>query len=109
MKSQKNENTGIAPLKSEGALHSEPTKKANILNTQFQPVFTSESNINIPHKGPSPYPVMSNITITVQGIKKLLQGINPNKAIGPDNISGKILKEKSDICAEILDKISPNP
>jgi hypothetical protein len=45
---------------------------------------------------------MSNITITVQGIKKLLQGINPNKAIGPDNISGKILKEKSDICAEIL-------
>jgi hypothetical protein len=28
MKSQKNENTGIAPLKSEGALHSEPTKKA---------------------------------------------------------------------------------
>ena len=27
MKSQKNENTGIAPLRSEGALHSEPTKK----------------------------------------------------------------------------------
>jgi hypothetical protein len=48
---------------------------------------------------------MSNIAITVQGIKKLLQGINPNKAIGPDNISGKILKEKSDICAEILDKM----
>ena len=103
MKSQKNENTGIAPLRSEGALHSEPTKKANILNTQFQSVFTSESNINIPDKGPSPHPKMSNITITVQGIKKLLQGINPNKAIGPDNISGKILKEKSDICAEILD------
>ena len=33
MKSQKNENTGITPLRSEGALHSEPTKKANILNT----------------------------------------------------------------------------
>jgi hypothetical protein len=47
---------------------------------------------------------MSNITINVQGIKKLLQGINPNKAIGPDNISGKILKEKSDIFAEILDR-----
>jgi hypothetical protein len=60
MKSQKNENTGIAPLRSEGALHSEPTKKANILNTQFQSVFTSESNINIPDKGPSPHPVMSN-------------------------------------------------
>jgi hypothetical protein len=74
MKSQKNENTGIAPLRSEGALHSEPTKKANVLNTQFQSVFTSESNINIPDKGPSPHPVMSNITITVQGINKLLQG-----------------------------------
>ena len=105
MKSQKNENTGIAPLRSEGALHSEPTKKANVLNTQFQSVFTSESNINIPDKGPSPHPVMSNITITVQGINKLLQGIHPNKAIDPDNISRKILKEKSDICAEILDKI----
>jgi hypothetical protein len=34
IKSQKNENTGIAPLRSEGTLHSHPSEKANILSKQ---------------------------------------------------------------------------
>jgi hypothetical protein len=36
IKSQQNENTGIAPLRSEGTLHSNPAEKANILSKQFQ-------------------------------------------------------------------------
>jgi hypothetical protein len=39
IKSQKNENTGIAPLRSEGTLHSNPSEKANILNKQLQSAF----------------------------------------------------------------------
>jgi hypothetical protein len=58
IKSQKNENTGIAPLRSEGTLHSHPSEKANILSKQFQSAFTSEANTNIPDKGPSTHPTM---------------------------------------------------
>jgi hypothetical protein len=38
------ENTSIAPLRSEGVLHADPTEKANILNRQFQSAFSSEAN-----------------------------------------------------------------
>jgi hypothetical protein len=66
------------------------------LNKQFQKAFTTEtSDIPIPDKGPSPHQTMPNINITDKGITKLLQNINPNKATGPDNISGRVLKELS--------------
>jgi hypothetical protein len=32
----------------------------------------------------------------------LINNINPKKAVGPDNIAGKILKENADICSNIL-------
>ncbi|KAK3102525.1 hypothetical protein FSP39_011953 [Pinctada imbricata] len=38
---------------------------------------------------------MSDITITSKGITKLLNNINPNKATGPDQLSGRILKQLS--------------
>jgi hypothetical protein len=63
IKSQKNENTGIAPLRSEGTLHSHPSEKANILNKQFQSAFTSEANTNIPDKGPSTHPTMEPVIV----------------------------------------------
>ena len=45
-------------------------------------------------------PSINPIKITAPGIKKLLENINPHKAIGPDNIPGNFLK----ICAsEITD------
>jgi hypothetical protein len=58
IKSQKRENTSIAPLRSEGVLHADPTEKANILNRQFQSAFSSEANTEIPDKGPSTHPIM---------------------------------------------------
>ena len=102
IKSQKTENTSIAPLRSEGTLHTNPIEKANILNKQFQSAFTSEANTNIPDKGTSDYPVMEPININREGVYKLIKNINPNKATGPDNISGKLLKQNIDICTDIL-------
>ena len=102
IKSQKNENTGIAPLRSEGTLHSHPSEKANILNKQFQSAFTSEANTNIPDKGPSTHPTMEPIKISRDGVYKLIKNINPSKATGPDTIAGRVLKENIDICTDIL-------
>jgi hypothetical protein len=67
IKSQKNENTGIAPLRSEGTLHSNPSEKANILNKQFQSAFTSEANTKNPDKGPSTHSTMEPIKHHVAG------------------------------------------
>ena len=37
---------------------------------------------------------MSNIDITIQGIAKLLNGLNVHKASGPDLISTQFLKKQ---------------
>jgi hypothetical protein len=78
----------IAPLRSEGTLHSNPSEKANILNKQFQSAFTSEANTNIPDKGPITHPTMEPITISRDGVYKLIKNINPSKPTGPDTIAG---------------------
>ena len=107
-KSQKNENTGIAPLRSEGTLHSNPSEKANILIKQLQSAFTSEANTNIPDKGPSTHPTMEPIKISMDGVYKLIKNINPSKATGPDTIAGRVLKENIDICTDLLLYYSTN-
>ena len=45
------------------------------------------------------------LTISTPGIKKLLSNINPHKATGPDNISGRVLKELQEKTAPILNFI----
>jgi len=43
------------------------------------------------------HPPMPPITITVQGVDKLLTGLNPNKAQGPDEISPRLLSVDSTV------------
>ncbi len=47
-------------------------------------------------------PPISDIEITANGIKKLMNGINPNKASGPDNIPCRVLKELAEELSPIL-------
>jgi len=67
--------------------------KARILNDQFSSVFTEEDTSYSPSMDGTSYPTMESVTITVHGIMKLLQGLNPHKAQGPDNIPPRLLKE----------------
>ena len=48
------------------------------------------------------YSELSKIHISEEGIRKLLKGLNPNKACGPDKISPQVLKELADEVAPIL-------
>jgi hypothetical protein len=43
--------------------------------------------------------------LSTPGIKKPLNNINPHKATGPDNISGRVLKELQEKTAPILSLI----
>ena len=104
VKSMRVDSSGVAPLKDDnGITHSDKAKKAEILNSQFSSVFNqAERGDNIPDKGPSPYPKMTPIIVTLEGIKKLLEGLQIHKASGPDNISSRLLKELSSEVAPML-------
>ena len=71
-----------------GILKDTPMDKARILNAQFSSVFTNNSPLNPPpQEDPIPqYPWISQINITTEGIQKLLENLNPNKAMGPDRL-----------------------
>ena len=94
IKSLKTDSFGISTLRHNGILVSDNAKKAEVLNSQFKSVFTDEDVDTLPNLGLG-YPSIPNIDITVNGIMKLLKGLNPNKATGPDDIPARILK----ICA----------
>ncbi len=100
----KSTNNNISPLKEDNLLYSESTKKAEILNNQFKSVFTQD-NDKLPPPPTPEYPVMSDISINVNGIYKLLCNLNPHKAAGPDTISPRVLKELAKEVAPCLEII----
>lgn len=93
IRNQKCNSVGIAPLRFNGNLHGDPQTKAFILNQQFSSLFTTEDTSNIPSLGSSTISSAPNIKVTDTCVLKLLQGLNSNKATGPDGISTRFLKE----------------
>ena len=102
IKSLKKDSSGVAPLRDQGKLHSDPADKANILNRQYQSEFTDEDKSEIPKPDGDPSPTMPDIHITTEGVLKLLQKLNVNKASGPDMIPTRLLKELSNEIAPFL-------
>ncbi len=84
IKSKGRDQIGTPPLQHNNRLMTSAEDRAEALSYQYESVFTEEDTINISDKGHSPYPAMEQIVITVPGVVKLLQSINPKKAIGPD-------------------------
>ena len=102
IKKLRKDSNGIQPLKVDGNIITDSKEKANIFNSHFRSVFTNELDENLPDKGPSPHPLMEDITITTPGIFTLLQNLNIHKASGPDTISTRLLKETAEVTAPIL-------
>ena len=103
IKSTGQESAGVSPLKNEdGFLKSDNLSEANILNNQFESVFTKEDTSSLPDKGPIPHPEMPDITVNWKGVHKLLKGFKSFKAAGPDSIPAFILKAAADQLAPIL-------
>ena len=83
VKSKKQDNIGVAPLKVNGSLCSDGKGKANILVKQFKSVFTRSTP---PTKCTLPqFPDIGQLEISKNGVEKLLKNINVSKAAGPDN------------------------
>ena len=113
---------GIAPFRKDGQTLLTEAAKANALNDRFQSVFSPvtlislkslaqkslqdlhDSGANPPYQ-PSPYPKMPDIRIAAEGIDKLLVGLNPNKAAGPDKFNPIVLQTLHNELAPILQLI----
>lgn len=103
VKAKRTEGVSVSPLKVDGRLVTDSQGQAEILNRQFQSAFSepfpctpedfeSRTGLSLDPEGPT----CSNITITEEGVRKLLRNLNPRKASGPDGISPKILKALAD-------------
>ena len=91
IKAQKNDNFGISSLKFNGLMYSDSSSKSEILNKQFQSVFTKKSTTATPRLLGNKYPSIGNLSITLKGVQKLLENNNISKAAGPDLIPGRML------------------
>ncbi|XP_072022667.1 uncharacterized protein [Amphiura filiformis] len=77
---------------STGFLVTDSAKQAELLGRQFQSQFTKENLEDFPVEPDSGIPSMADMVIHEEGVIKLLLELNPNKAMGPDQISPKYLK-----------------
>ena len=92
--SQKKDTQGIPPLKKwngSGVAQSE-FENADEFNGQFTDVFTKTEHNQVPLLDRS-VPFMEEIVVTKEGVTKLIKGLNPSKALGPDELHRRVLKE----------------
>ena len=92
--SQKKDTQGIPLLKrkpGKGVVQSD-LEKAEELNGQFTDVFSKNEHTQVPLLDRSA-PFMNNIAVSKDGVFKLLKGLNPSKALGPDELHPGVLKE----------------
>ena len=83
-------------------MHSNSRRKAEILNNQFCSVFTLKDTTNIPKLPGQPNTQMHKFEITVQGVTKLLEGLNVGKASGPDELPNLFLKSAANKTSTFL-------
>ena len=105
IKSKRQDNLGVSPIKSGGTLYSDGKTKAELINKQFESVFTRENSTVVPQLQGTPFPDIKDIEITTPGIEKLLQSLSVGKASGPDSIPNRILKECATELAPALQAI----
>ena len=79
--------------------------KVNTLNEQFVSVFNKDEDTStIPDMGPSLHPSMDNISVTEAGVYNLLSNFQVHKAMGPDEIPTRLLKE---LAKELIVYLTP--
>ena len=79
--------------------------KAEVLNDQYSSVYSNEDLTSMPELGPSPYSAMSHINVRTKRVVSLLQKLNPKKAIGPELVPTRILKDFAEDIASMLQNI----
>ena len=91
---KKKDTQGIPPLKrknGKGVAQSD-LGKAEEFSRQITDVFSKNEHTQVPLLNRSA-PFMNDIAVSKDGVIKLLKGLNPSKALGPDELYPRVLKE----------------
>ena len=75
-----------------GGVAQSESEKATEFNGQLIDVFTKSEYSQVPLLDRSA-PFMEDIVVTKEGVTKLLKGLYPSKALGPDELHPRVLKE----------------
>ena len=105
IKSRKKNSMGISPLQNlsgEYMYITDNKGKAEILNKQYDSIFTDENLEQTPQLGNSSVPSIDQLNITENGVCTLLKKLDPTKANRPDQIPTRILKEACNEIARFL-------
>ena len=93
IKARRNDNIGVAAIKNDGIFCHDSKTKADLLNHKFKSVFTMDDDTDhLPTTSHPKYPNIEDITISIEGVEKLIDNINIHKASGPDKIPNIIPK-----------------
>jgi Reverse transcriptase (RNA-dependent DNA polymerase)/Endonuclease-reverse transcriptase len=101
----KGQHSSVPALKTQsGEMISDPKAKADLLNAQFQSVFTKEPEGDPPQLECKTQEKFSlkDITLVKAGIVKLLMNLNQHKSPGSDGLSPKFLKLAPDELSNYL-------
>ena len=92
--SQKKDTQGIPPLKRKNgkSVAQSDLEKAEEFNGQFTDVFNKNEHTQVPPLDRFA-PFMNDIVISKDGVIKHLKDLNPSKALGPDELHPRVLKE----------------
>ena len=104
-KSKREDNIGIAPMKSKGHLVTDSVGRAELLVDQFQTFFTKEDNQSLPNILWRVKEDILTLNIGEEGVRKLLQNIKINNVAGPDEFPNRVLQECSNEAAPAITAI----
>ncbi len=71
-----------------------PKECVQVLGQQYDSVFTDENLTYIPEPNTLSFPDIDNLYISIPGVEKLLMSLNVKKAIGPDLLPTRVLKDR---------------
>ena len=102
LKNGKRDSSGVPPLTNkQGKTITDTKGKAEVINEQYQSVFTKENSQSIPLVNNQNLN-MPDINFTTNGILNLLSKLNPLKGKGPDKIPIRFLKDYADDISKFL-------
>ena len=96
IKSKKQDNVNVAPLKSGNSFITVDAKRADLLNKQYCSVFSNPTKDTPPVNSLPAEIFKDDVDAQQNGVLKLLKSVKSHKATGPDGISARFLKEFND-------------
>ena len=91
----------ITGMKVEGMVYTDEQDMAEVINENFQKVFTEEGDFDLVDEN-SEGNGLNEVKVHQRDVMKLMEGLEVSKAPGPDGVSGWILKECR---VQLVDKI----